>query len=190
MTEPQNTDLDPADTGGAATGDAESSIASLGEQLRAALAEKEDNFRGWQRAQADYANFRRRSEQEREEFVKTSEATLLLHLLPVVDDFERALGGLPPELRGLTWAEGVALIHHKLQAILELHGLVPIEALGKRFDPYEHEAVMRDGDPDEATTVTAELQRGYRLQDRVLRPTYVRVGPQSTVGTQSITEDR
>src|SRR5262245_10464982 len=88
----------------------EDTIESLRERLQAALAEKEENFRGWQRAQADYANFRRRTEQEREELVKGAEMMLLMHLLPVVDDLERALAGLPPELRGVTWVDGVLLI--------------------------------------------------------------------------------
>jgi len=75
--------------------------------------------------------------------------------------------------------DGVLLIERKLAAILEQHGLTPIEALGNQFDPNEHEAVLREGEPGEATTVTAELQRGYRLNDRVLRPTLVKVGPAS-----------
>jgi|SoiMethySBSTD1v2_1073268.scaffolds.fasta_scaffold487954_2 molecular chaperone GrpE len=155
----------------------EDTIESLQEQLQAALAEKEDNLRGWQRAQADYSNFRRRTEQEREELVKVAEAGLLMHLLPVVDDLERALAGLPPELRGVTWVDGVLLIDRKLRSVLEAHGLTPIDAVGQPFDPHLHEAVLRDGDPSEATTVNGELQKGYRLHDRVLRPTLVKVGP-------------
>jgi molecular chaperone GrpE len=155
----------------------EDTIESLRERLNAALAEKEENLRGWQRAQADYANFRRRVEQEREDLVKGAEAGLLLRLLPVLDDLERALAGLPPELHGVTWVDGVLLIERKLRSVLEAHGLTPIEAMGQPFDPNLHEAVMRDDESGEATTVTGELQRGYRLHDRVLRPTLVKVGP-------------
>jgi len=153
------------------------SVDELRQQLKAAQEENSEQLKGWQRTQADFVNFRRRAEQERAELVKNAESSLLRDLLPVVDDFERALNGLPPELRGLTWVEGLLLIERKLQHILELHGLEPIEALGKEFNPHEHDAIMRDGDPSEATTVVAELQRGYRLHDRVLRPTLVRVGP-------------
>lgn len=151
-------------------------VESLREQLEELNAEKEQQLAAWQRTQADFANYRRRTEQERGDLVRMAESGLIRELLPVLDDLERALEGLPPELRGLTWVEGILFIERKLRAILELHGLKPIEALGKEFDPYEHEAVIRDGEPGEATLVTAELQRGYRLHDRVLRPTLVRVG--------------
>jgi molecular chaperone GrpE len=152
-------------------------LESLRSLLEAARAENEEQLRGWQRTQADFVNFRRRTEQERADLVKSAEAGLIQDLLPVVDDLQRALMSLPPELRGLTWVEGVLLIEHKLAAVLEIHGLSPIDALGKEFDPHQHEAVLTDGDPQQATVVTAELQRGYRLHDWVLRPTLVKVGP-------------
>jgi molecular chaperone GrpE len=150
---------------------------SVEQQLEALRAEKEEQFRGWQRTQADFVNYRRRVEQERADFIKAAEAGLISDLLPVLDDLERAIGSLPAEMRDLTWVQGILLIERKLAALLEQHGLQTIEALGKEFDPSEHEAVLRDGEPGEATTVTAELQRGYRLNDRVLRPTLVKVGP-------------
>jgi molecular chaperone GrpE len=150
---------------------------SLEAQLRTALAEKEGNLRGWQRAQADFANFRRRTEQERADLIKSAEGRLIADLLPVVDDLDRAIAGLPAELRGMTWVEGILLIERKMRAMLEMHGVTPIEALGQEFDPHQHEAVLRDGEPGEATTVVGELQKGYRLHDRVLRPSLVKVGP-------------
>lgn len=155
----------------------ERSVESLREQLGGARAENDEQLRGWQRTQADFVNYRRRVEQERGELVKSAEAGLILDLLPAVDDLERALASLPAELRGLTWVDGIMLIERKLRAALELHGLTRIEAVGKPFDPLEHEAVIRDGEPGEATLVTGELQAGYRLHDRVLRPALVKVGP-------------
>lgn len=155
----------------------EVTVESLRQELEAALTEKEDQLRAWQRTQADFANYRRRVEQERAELVKNAEASLIQDLLPVVDDLERALSHLPPELVGLTWVQGIAFIERKVAAVLDLHGVKSIEALGKEFDPLEHEALLRDGEPDKATIVTAELQKGYRLHDRVIRPTLVKVGP-------------
>ena len=73
--------------------------------------------------------------------------------------------------------QGILLIERKLRTVLEAHDVRPIEALGKEFDPQVHEAVMRDGEPGEATMVTAEFQTGYTMRDRVLRPTLVKVGP-------------
>jgi molecular chaperone GrpE len=161
------------------TGGPDGTQPSLEEQLDSLRAEKDEQFRSWQRTQADFVNYRRRAEQERADLIRMAEAGLMSDLLPVLDDLERAIASLPSDLRGLTWVDGVLLIERKLDALLEQHGLKPIEALGKEFDPNEHEAVLRDGDPGEATTVTAELQRGYRLHDRVLRPTLVKVGPAS-----------
>ncbi|HZT08440.1 MAG TPA: nucleotide exchange factor GrpE [Chloroflexota bacterium] len=151
-------------------------VQSLTVQLQNAQALAEENLKGWQRSQADFVNYRRRTEQEKSELVKFAESGLILDLLPVLDDLERALAGLPQELRGLTWIDGILLIERKFRSILEAHGVTPIEASGKEFDPHEHEAVLRDGEPGEATVVTAELQRGYRLHDRVLRPSLVKVG--------------
>jgi molecular chaperone GrpE len=167
----------------------EETLDSLRQQLAAAKAATDENLRGWQRSQADFVNFRRRVDQERSELLKLAESGLILDLLPVVDDLERALVGLPPELQGLTWVEGILLIERKLKSVLEAHGVKPIEALGKEFDPREHEAVMRDGDPDEATTVVSELQRGYRMHDRVLRPAMVKVGP-PPVGQRGAAHDQ
>ena len=154
---------------------------SLEEQLDALRVEKEEQLRGWQRTQADFVNYRRRTEQERADLIRSAEASLIHDVLPILDDLERAMVSLPADLRGLTWVDGILLIERKLAAILDQHGLKPIEALGTEFDPNEHEAVLRDGEPGEATMVTAELQRGYRLHDRVLRPTLVKVGPASNV---------
>src|SRR5713226_7942022 len=113
------------------------SATALREQLEAARAENEEQLRGWQRAQADFVNFRRRVEQERADLVKSAEAGLILDVLPVLDDLERALTSLPPELRGLTWVDGILLIERKLRAALDLHGLKPLDAVGKEFDPLE-----------------------------------------------------
>ncbi|MBM2809740.1 MAG: GrpE protein [Chloroflexi bacterium] len=154
-------------------------LTTLESQLAAARAENEEQLRGWQRTQADFVNFRRRVEQERADFMQAAEAGLIRDILPVVDDLERALASVPGGLLGLTWVDGISLIERKLLGVLVTRGLQPIEALGKEFDPREHEAVLREGDGGDATEVTGELQKGYRLSDRVLRPTLVKVGPAS-----------
>lgn len=152
-------------------------LARLRAELEAAQRRAEENLKNWQRTQADFINYRRRQEQEQSERVKQAGAGLMRDLLPVLDDLERAFATLPPALYGLTWIEGLVLIDRKLRATLERHGLTPIEAFGKPFDPFEHEAVLREeGEPSDQTVVVAELQRGYRLHDRVLRPTMVKVG--------------
>ena len=160
-----------------------SELERLQNELAQAREQADRYHSNWQRSAADFQNWKRRAEQEKEDARRLGEAALTADLLRVVDDFERAFESLPRELRSLTWVEGVALIGQKLLTILHARGLEPIEALGQDFDPYLHEAVMReeDGDPSEQTSVVAELQRGYRFGGRVIRPTLVKVGkPKAT----------
>jgi molecular chaperone GrpE len=105
---------------------------ALREALEQAQAQALEHLAGWQRAQADYQNLRRRAEQEREELAKFANAQLILHLLPIADDLERALGSLDAKLASLTWVEGIYLIERKLHAALELMGVSAISAEGQR----------------------------------------------------------
>jgi molecular chaperone GrpE len=162
----------------------------LGE-ARASLAEVQERadryHANWQRSAADFLNWKRRADQEKADATRLGEATVISELLRVLDDFERAFVALPAELRRLTWIEGVHMIWGKMFTIFESRGLTPIEALGRDFDPREHEAVMRedDAEPSEQTAVVQELQRGYRLPDRVIRPTLVKVGRPKAAGDES-----
>ena len=149
-------------------------VESLKKVLAEEKAKAEDYLNNWQRSQADFINYKKRIEQERNEMVKLANATLTLNLLPVLDDLERALDNVTPKLAGFTWVDGIGLIYRKLQAILEAHGLTEIKALGQPFDPNLHEAVLY-GDGEEGKVIE-ELQKGYKLHDRVLRPSMVKVG--------------
>lgn len=149
-------------------------VASLKKALAEERAKAESYLANWQRAQADFINFKRRTEQERNEVVMLASATLMLSLLPVLDDLERALESVSEKLSGFTWVDGIELIYRKLKATLEGHGLSEIKALGEPFDPNCHEAALyAEG---EVGKVIEELQKGYRLHDRVLRPSMVKVG--------------
>jgi len=132
-----------------------------------------------QRERANFINYRRRTEQERAETVQFATANLLRRLLPVVDDFDRALAAIPPEEReNNRWVEGVELIARKLHNILEQEGVEPIEALGQPFDPNLHEAVAFEDNSeggDHPDTVAEVYGKGYKLHDRVLRPAMVKV---------------
>ncbi len=148
------------------------------EALKQALAEEKGKAEGylanWQRAQADFTNYKRRNEQEKDEIGKFANSLLMLNLLPVLDDLERAFASIPPHLARLTWVDGIRLIERKLQASLEAQGLSAIKALGEPFDPKLHEAAMH-GKGKEGIVIE-ELQRGYKLHDRVIRPAMVVVG--------------
>jgi molecular chaperone GrpE len=143
-------------------------------QLAQAKEDAQKYLGNWQRAEADFQNYKRRTEQERSENRRFASAALIINILPIVDDLERALGSLDVRLAGLTWFEGVALIHRKLLVLLENAGVTIIQAEGQQFDPREHEAVTHA--EGEEGKVVAEVQRGYKLYDRVLRPAMVVVG--------------
>jgi molecular chaperone GrpE len=148
----------------------------LRQQVLKAEQEAAENKQGWQRTAADFANYRRRTEQDREQSLGLANEALLSKLLVIVDDFDRAIANMPPEFAGVAWVEGVAAIDRKLRLLLDSEGLTPIEAVGQPFDPHQHEAVVQEETtqvPD--GIVTAELQRGYRIRDRVLRPSMVAV---------------
>ena len=139
------------------------------------LKEKIESYlANWQRVQADFINYKRRSEQEKEEIRKFANSVLMLGFLPILDDLERAFASVPPNMAKLSWVDGIRLIERKLRANLEAQGLSSIEAVGASFDPNLHQAVIH-GKGKEGI-VTEELQRGYMLHERILRPTMVVVG--------------
>lgn len=149
-------------------------IDTLKQALTEAKEEAEKYLSNWQRAEADFSNYKKRIEQERCDLVNSANAILILDLIPVLDDLERAFTSLPPKLAELTWVDGVRLVHRKLQAILGAQGLVEIDAMGQPFDPCLHEAVAyQNGDEG---IVIDEAQKGYKLKDKVLRPTLAVVG--------------
>jgi molecular chaperone GrpE len=150
--------------------DIESIVKALDEEKGKA----ERYLANWQRTQADFDNFKKRAEQEKVEVTRFANGVLMINLLPILDDFERALDNVSPKLAGFTWVDGIELINRKLQAVLEAQGLCPIEAVGKEFDPNLHEAVL-EGEGEEGKVIE-ELQRGYKFQERVLRPALVKVG--------------
>ena len=144
------------------------------EQLARAREDAQKYLGNWQRAEADFQNYKKRVDQERDENRRFASAALVMNTLPILDDLERALMSVDAHLAGLTWLDGIRLIYRKLQLILENAGVSAIEVEGQQFDPRYHEAVMHaDG---EEGKVLAEVQRGYKLHDRVLRPAMVVVG--------------
>ena len=129
----------------------------------------------WQRSAADFANYKRRTEEERTTVAQFASSILIGKLLSVLDDFDRALDNVPADAHD-PWVEGVQLVERKLRSVLEGEGVTPIEAIGHPFDPNVHEAVVHEETADAPDNqVIGELQRGYRLHDRVLRPALVKV---------------
>jgi molecular chaperone GrpE len=150
-------------------------ISELERELETARQQADDNTRSWQRTAADFANYRRRIEQERGVMTQLSNAVLISKLLTVLDDFDRALASVPEDAHE-GWVEGIQLVERKLRTVLEGEGVTPIEAVGQPFDPNLHEAVVHQETSEYPDNyVIDEVQRGYRLGDRVLRPALVRV---------------
>lgn len=147
---------------------------TLEEALAAEKKRAEEYLANWQRSQADFINFKRRTEQDRLEFNKYASANLCSSILPVVDDLERAIAHIPEEYMKTDWVEGVRLVQRKFQTILEGQGVKPICALGMAFDPSLHEAIKHE--KGEEGMVIAEFQKGYMLNDKLLRPSRVAVG--------------
>lgn len=143
------------------------------EQLRALA---EENNQRLLRAQADFDNFRKRTLKEKEELAKYASMKLIDQLLPVVDNFERALqaGQDNPEMS--SFSKGVDMIFRQFLQVLEQEGLQAMNAVGQPFNPEFHQAIMQvESDDHEEGIVVEEVQKGYMLKDKVLRPAMVKV---------------
>ena len=151
-------------------------IEGLKDQLARAQDEAAEYLDNWRRAVADLSNARKRMLREQAEFNATATARVLERVLPVVDDVDRAIEVLPADEANRDWANGFRLIQRKLQALLESEGVTPIQTEGQMFDPVLHFAVTHE--EHEGYTegqIIGEAARGYKLGDRVLRPSMVRV---------------
>ena len=148
------------------------------ESLKQALAEEkkksEEYLANWQRAQADFINFKRRTEQERLEFNRFANAELAREILSALDDLERAIEAVPPKLAKNEWVDGIRLVERKFNSSLDGQGITPMESLGESFDPNYHEALRQAA--GEEGIITEVFQKGYMIGDRVLRPARVVVG--------------
>lgn len=141
------------------------------EALKAKAAETEDKIL---RLRADFENFRRRTRQEKEELGNSVEAEFVKNLLPLIDNFERAMAADTTDVE--TFKKGMIMIQKQLMDALKNKGLEPIETKDAKFDPNFHQAVMRVENPDlEDDTIAMEMQKGYMVKGKVIRPAMVQV---------------
>lgn len=143
--------------------------------IDALISERNDFLDQLKRTMAEFANYRRRVDQEREQMRETAARKVLAELVPVLDDFQRAIASAPAEQRDTPWAQGVQNIERKFAGVLERAGVSAIEAVGQPFDPNVHEAVATDPGSS-GSHVTEVYQQGYRLGSTLLRPAMVKVG--------------
>jgi molecular chaperone GrpE len=170
-------DLDvDADGAGEATPAADAGQTAVGDDLTKAVEEREQLRDRLLRTTAEFDNYRKRVERDRREMADRAAEGVLLELLPVVDDLERALAAEVSGEGAEAYRRGVALIHKQITDLLTRRGVKPIEALGELFDPHMHQAVSSEpADGQRDGEVTEVLRPGYTLNDRLLRPAMVKV---------------
>lgn len=148
-------------------------LESLRRELAEVQARAAENLDGWQRALAEFQNYKKRVERDRASDQAIMKADLIRKVLPVLDDLERALSNRPDDT---AWSNGIELIQRKLLQILEAEGMQRIEAEGAPFDPNVHEAISQEPiDGAESGSVVEVTRQGYKLGDRVIRPAQVKV---------------
>ncbi|MDD9268704.1 nucleotide exchange factor GrpE [Paenibacillus sp. GCM10023248] len=136
----------------------------------------EENYQRLLRVQADFDNFRRRARAEKEDFAKYASLKLIEQLLPIIDNFDRALASSKETKDFDALAKGLEMTYRGMDQLLTAEGLKPIEAVGQPFNPEFHQAVMQvESDEHEEGVVVEELQKGYILKDKVIRPAMVKV---------------
>ncbi len=150
------------------------------EELQAALVEvsgkAEEYLDGWQRARAEFANYKKRILKENAEIRQVARGEVIKIYLDIVDDLKRALEDKPNQEESNSWAAGIELIYQKLLTRLETEGVTPMNALGEEFDPTIHEALMtEESDEHESGQIIEVMQEGYWIGEKVLRPALVRV---------------
>jgi molecular chaperone GrpE len=151
----------------------QSRLEEAGAQAREFEARSRENLDGWQRSVAEFQNYKKRIDRDRESDKAIMKGDLIKRFLPALDDLERALQNRPADD---AWASGIELVRRKLQSILEAEGLQRMEAEGAEFDPNFHEAISYEpADGVQSGRVIAVVQNGYMLGDHVVRPAMVRV---------------
>lgn len=159
-----------------AANDVQPTDASADGELSQARRQAQEYLEGWQRARAEFANYKKRIEREQSQSYQNAAGAVTKRYLSVVDDLDRALRARPTDGDGAAWANGIELVYRKLLALLESEGVLRMDADGQMFDPNMHEAVVSEDSPEhESGQIIEVLQQGYLLGDRVLRPAVVRV---------------
>ncbi|MBY0158328.1 nucleotide exchange factor GrpE [Cytobacillus firmus] len=143
------------------------------EKLQAELQEQQQRTL---RVQADFDNFRRRTQKEKEDLGKYASSKLITELLPVIDNFERALQASEENPEFESFSKGVSMIFRQMESVLATEGLSAMKSVGEPFNPEYHQAIMQvESDEYEEGIVVEEVQKGYMLKDKVLRPAMVKV---------------
>lgn len=151
-------------------------VESLQKEIADCRAQANEYLDGWQRARAEFANYKKRVERDQAQAYQIAAGNIFKRYLEVLDDLERALKTRPQDGEGAAWANGIELIYRKMVAILENDGVKAMDTIGQYFDPNLHEAITSEDSPNhDSGQIIGVVQQGYRMGDRVLRPALVRV---------------
>ncbi len=154
----------------------EKDFSEIEKELQDCLAQKDEYLAGWQRAKADFLNYKREESERMKNFLSYAQEEFLLKILPILDNFEMAEKKMPEELKDDENVRGIIQIKKQIEDFLKSYNVEPIESIGKEFDPHLHEAIdqikIEDKEPD---IVIDEIQKGYKINDKLLRPAKVRV---------------
>lgn len=150
-------------------------MSDLEVKLQAAEKAAEENLAGWQRAKADFVNYKKEQEKMLGEFRRYASEDMIISLLPTVDSFALAIKHLPEELKESDWAKGIVCIKGMFENFLKEAGVSGIKALGEKFNPNIFEAVGEEESEAESGTVIEEMQKGYRMGDKVIRAAKVKI---------------
>ncbi|MFS0839671.1 nucleotide exchange factor GrpE [Paenibacillus sp. 1P03SA] len=169
-------DAEQAEAAEAAAPEAEGAASGRNAELDELRKAAEESQQRLLRAQADFDNFRRRTRQEKEEFAKYASLKLIEQMLPVIDNFDRALVSSRETQDFEALTKGIEMVYRQLEQLMTQEGLTPIEAVGQPFNPEFHQAIMQvESDEHEEGIVVEEVQKGYMLKDKVIRPSMVKV---------------
>ena len=156
-------------------GEAEEPLKELKDQLKECEERAESYLDRLQRLQADFANYKKRNAKETMESIEYAKEDIILSLLDVVDNFDRALESIQPDNDVDTTKKGIEMILRQFRDVLEKEGVSLIDADGQTFDPHLHETIARVACSEESGTVVEVMQRGYKLKSKVIRPSMVKV---------------
>ncbi len=154
-------------------------IKKLQEKLKGCNKEKEEYLAGWQRAKADFINARREEEEKRRDLIKFSEEDIINELLVLTDGFEAAFNNKELwDKIDKNWQKGMINLHLQLTNILKNHNVIPIESIGKLFNPQEYYSIeeIAVDDKDKDGVIIEEIQKGYKLYDKIIRSAKVKIG--------------
>jgi molecular chaperone GrpE len=181
--QPDNTNedivYDNSDTSEGANSDLAKKLKKVKNDLKKCQSEKQEYLDGWQRAKADFVNYKKRSEESKTELAKYASENIILEIIPIIDNFEQAFKNKKVwELVDENWRKGIEMIHLQLVDVLKRNNVTEIESLGQEFDPKIHESVeiVKVDDKDDNDKIIDVLQKGYQMGDKVIRHPNVKVG--------------